>query len=558
MSHSASGTPCSPRPRVGLEQLAHRRPPPQHVLRKAPEVAERAIVHPHAQLRVEDQDAIVDRVEDDLPLAQVHLFDLDLGVAKAAKGLGHPGDLVAAVRGRQGGSEIAAGDRQHAVTERAEAGTQAAADVQPDDQEREHAGAAGAEQRPPGPLQGARRGACCLRTADAGRRDDLGSGRAQLLDQTQALGQQLLAPRDRLQLRAAFGKHVSRAATEPQDPLRRIPNLLELRIARVPLQNRVHSLCCAREAPLERLQIRFGLESCGDREHADDLIAEGFELLQIADAAQAFRRHPVQRARYVLMEVDRFGRRAAADQRDHHVERALELSFERREALLQLADPQRLLLGAIEGAPELLPTAVEHIGVAGPQVGELAEQLAQRLDLEQAGQGLVSLELAQLTRSNRVGRNKAPPGRVDLGFRLRSISGADRLRDVVGLDAEHQDREQSLHAHLIEVIDRLLGSLNDFPTRQRERLPLRLDGRLDRVVELKVLMDQPLDLHARLSSEQEPPLNVVRLSLEHRRNLAGQDVQMPDAVRIIAELRQLLHTGLQLGQMSVQPLAAGR
>ena len=142
------------------------------------------IEHAHAKLRVEDQDAVIDGVEDHLPLAQAHLLDFDLGVAKAAQRLGHPGDFVVAVRGRQGGPEITAGNRQHAAAESAEAGTQAAADVQPDGQEREHAGAAGGKQRPPRPLEGLRCGACCLGAADPCRRDDLGSGRAQLLDET--------------------------------------------------------------------------------------------------------------------------------------------------------------------------------------------------------------------------------------------------------------------------------------------------------------------------------------------------------------------------------------
>src|SRR5690606_40835275 len=57
-----------------------------------------------------------------------------------------------------------------------------------------------------------------------------------------------------------------------------------------------------------------------------------------------------------------------------------------------------------------------------------------------------------------------------------------------------------------------------------------------------------------LLDEQEAPLHVVSLDGEHPRRLAGEDVQTPNAVGVVAEFRQLLHTGLQLGQMGVQPV----
>ena len=81
---------------------------------QARQVDERPVEDPHAQVGVEDQHAVVDRVEHHLPLAQALLLDLDRGVAEAAQRLRHPADLVAARRG-QGCAQVAAGDRQHAV-----------------------------------------------------------------------------------------------------------------------------------------------------------------------------------------------------------------------------------------------------------------------------------------------------------------------------------------------------------------------------------------------------------------------------------------------------------
>ena len=90
------------------------RPGLQRPVGDAGEVDEGAVVDAHPQPGVEDQDAVLDRVEDDLPLAQPLLLDLDRGVAEDAQRLGHPADLVAA-RGRQGRLELAARDPQHAA-----------------------------------------------------------------------------------------------------------------------------------------------------------------------------------------------------------------------------------------------------------------------------------------------------------------------------------------------------------------------------------------------------------------------------------------------------------
>ena len=90
---------------------------------------------PHAQVGIEDQHAVFDRIQNDLPLAQVLVLDLHGGVAKYPERLGHLADLVAAGL-RQRGAELAAGDRQHAVAERRQPADQAPSDVAPDDQRR--------------------------------------------------------------------------------------------------------------------------------------------------------------------------------------------------------------------------------------------------------------------------------------------------------------------------------------------------------------------------------------------------------------------------------------
>jgi hypothetical protein len=80
---------------------------------------------------VEDQDAVLDRVEHDLPLAQALLLDLAGGVAEHGEGLDHAGDLVASTRGRQRGTQVAPGDRAHAPAERRQPRHEATVDVQP-------------------------------------------------------------------------------------------------------------------------------------------------------------------------------------------------------------------------------------------------------------------------------------------------------------------------------------------------------------------------------------------------------------------------------------------
>ena len=92
-------------------------------------------MHPHPQLGVEDQDAIVDRVEHDLALPQPLLLDLDRGVAKDPQRLGHPADFVAA-GGGQRCPEITACDPPHAEGQRLEPAYQVAVDIEPHDQHR--------------------------------------------------------------------------------------------------------------------------------------------------------------------------------------------------------------------------------------------------------------------------------------------------------------------------------------------------------------------------------------------------------------------------------------
>ena len=119
-----------------LEHVAKMRPPGQALGRHARQLAERPVVQAHAQIRLEHHDAVVDRLEQRVQVAQVLLLDLDRGVAEHRERLRHAADLVVPASGRQWRAEVAAGDREHAVAERGEPGDQVAPDVQPDDQAR--------------------------------------------------------------------------------------------------------------------------------------------------------------------------------------------------------------------------------------------------------------------------------------------------------------------------------------------------------------------------------------------------------------------------------------
>ena len=119
-----------------LEHIAKMRPPGQALGRHGRELAEGAVVDAHAQIRVQHQHAVVDRLEQGMQIAQVLLLDLDRGVAKHRERLGHAVDLVVAACGRQRRAEIAAGDREHAVGKRGEPRDQVAPDIEPDDQAR--------------------------------------------------------------------------------------------------------------------------------------------------------------------------------------------------------------------------------------------------------------------------------------------------------------------------------------------------------------------------------------------------------------------------------------
>ena len=83
-------------PALRVQQLAQRRPLAQFLFRKLPEIAERAIVHPDRELRVENQHAVFDRIQHHLPFAQILVLDLHGGIAKHAERIRHPADFVVA------------------------------------------------------------------------------------------------------------------------------------------------------------------------------------------------------------------------------------------------------------------------------------------------------------------------------------------------------------------------------------------------------------------------------------------------------------------------------
>ncbi len=89
------------------------------------------IEKPNPERRVQDQDAVVDRVEHDLPLAQCLLLDLARGRPEHGERVDHLADLVRSAALRQLAPQVALGDRPHARAERQEPLREAAVNEQP-------------------------------------------------------------------------------------------------------------------------------------------------------------------------------------------------------------------------------------------------------------------------------------------------------------------------------------------------------------------------------------------------------------------------------------------
>ena len=68
--------------------------------------------------------------------AQIFFFDLDGGIAENDQSLCHAADFVTAAGFGQRRSEVAPGDRQHAVAERGKPGNQVSTDIEPHDEQR--------------------------------------------------------------------------------------------------------------------------------------------------------------------------------------------------------------------------------------------------------------------------------------------------------------------------------------------------------------------------------------------------------------------------------------